>query len=401
MPYSDQERPTLEQMRAELRSEYGPTEVPVYDDGQSLLGQNPFMQEVGFFKAPKFNPARRTMGLNLPPTTAQPATAPTTTLPATVTPPVKPEELSPLEAIGQGIANVPMTRRKFIKTPAQAAISQVGRGLIGDVAINAVTSPIKEAVKETILPTFSEQEIGSKIGQYIGSLMANPSFQKSYANTYLSDPSDEFYAEHPEEMFSARDYNMGDETVVKQFQTEDDAANAFSKHLNLNQIAADTGVPVTEIQKYTNLPQLHSYLTDAAYSSAMYAGILEDGRPKEAYRSTSLEKINYKKLAKQAIKELGKDADDIDLMSRTRELVAEDFYNRELKVKLPKKQLNPLFHQSAISEAIRAYTKNQMDEVFDQASEIVDEEINDAVYSSLGRDYERNYDDDDYDDDDD
>ena len=397
MPYSDQERPTLEQMRAELRSEYGPTETSVYDDGLSMLGQNPYMQEVGLFKAPKFNPARRTMGLNLPP--AAPQSAPTTTLPATVAPSAKPAELSPLEAIGQGIANVPMTRRKFINTPVQAAITQAGKGLIGDAAVSAVTKPIKEAVQEMILPTFSEQEIGSKIGQYLGSLMANPAFQKSYANTYLADPNDEFYAEHPEEMFTARDYFMDDSDTVKQFANEDDAANAFSKHLNLNQIATDTGIPITEIQKYTNLPQLHAYLTDAANSSSIYSGILEDGRPKEAYRMTSLENIKYKKLAKQAIKELGKDADDFDLIVRTKELVAEDFYNRESKVKLNKKQSNPLFHQSAISEAIRAYTDKQMQQVFDQASDIVDEEINDAVYSSLGRDYERDLDIDDDDDD--
>jgi len=87
-----------------------------------------------FAESPEINLSRRSMGLNLP----KPKESPLDSIikehyanqvPAVVSDPLK--TISPLEAI----KNMPVSRRKVLKTPIQAAVSHVGRGLIGDMAI--------------------------------------------------------------------------------------------------------------------------------------------------------------------------------------------------------------------------------------------------------------------------
>jgi hypothetical protein len=373
MLYDDQERPTLEQMRAALRSEYGPVEAPVYDDGASLLGQNPDMYQVGMFKTPKFNPARRTMGLNLPKTAV--ADEPATTLPAIVSPPVKPAELSPLEAIGQGIANMPMTRRKFMNTPVQAAIAQAGKGLLG----TALTAPIKEAVQEMILPTFSEEEIASKTGQYITGLMANPDFRKAYIDTVLPEEErdDPMFEEYPDEVYNSWAQLGG---------TRPEQVEAFKPHLNLDKMAKDTGIPLSELQKYTSETELHNLLNRMGDNHSYLTGILEDGRPKEAWRSTALGDLNYKKIVKSAVKELGKDADYTDILSLAEDKVREEYINRMQRGMPTNKQLKaPLdFNERAVIAGAQNYTQQLIDDVYDQGSEYVVEELESQLDSLLG-----------------
>lgn len=152
MPYDD-----ITKMRAELLERYGPNERPEeFDDGASSLGQNPYMQEVGVFgKPPKFNPSRRTMGLDLPSVKNPVPTA--IEEPTTAVVPVQPQQpkTSPLEAL----ANMPMTRRKALEIPMNAAISNVGRGLIGDAIAPVVKSVANEIIPKAVESTFVRNPI--------------------------------------------------------------------------------------------------------------------------------------------------------------------------------------------------------------------------------------------------
>ena len=167
MPYDD-----ITKMRAELLERYGPNERPEeFDDGASSLGQNPYMQEVGVFgKPPKFNPSRRTMGLDLPSVKNPVPTAiedPTTALV-----PVQPQQpkTSPLEAL----ANMPMTRRKALEIPMNAAISNVGRGLIGEAIAPVVKSVANEIVPKAVESTFIRNPIYDEYLQnYVSDIFTN------------------------------------------------------------------------------------------------------------------------------------------------------------------------------------------------------------------------------------
>jgi len=168
MPYDD-----ITKMRAELLERYGPNERPEeFDDGASSLGQNPYMQEVGIFgKPPKFNPARRTMGLDLPSVKNPIPTAiedPTTAL--VPVQPQQPTKINPLEAL----ANMPMTRRKALEIPMNAAISNVGRGLIGEAVAPVVKSVANEIIPKAVESTFVRNPLFDEyLEEYAGAAFTN------------------------------------------------------------------------------------------------------------------------------------------------------------------------------------------------------------------------------------
>jgi len=168
MPYDD-----ITKMRAELLERYGPNERPEeFDDGASSLGQNPYMQEVGIFgKPPKFNPSRRTMGLDLPSVKNPVPTAiedPTTALV-----PVQqqqPTKINPLEAL----ANMPMTRRKALEIPMNAAISNMGRGLISEAVAPVVKSVANEIIPKAVESTFVRNPLFDEyLEEYAGAAFTN------------------------------------------------------------------------------------------------------------------------------------------------------------------------------------------------------------------------------------
>ena len=168
MPYDD-----ITKMRAELLERYGPNERPEeFDDGASSLGQNPYMQEVGIFgKSPKFNPSRRTMGLDLPSVKNPIPTAiedPTTAL--VPVQPQQPTKINPLETL----ANMPMTRRKALEIPMNAAISNMGRGLIGEADAPVVKSVANEIIPKAVESTFVRNPLFDEyLEEYAGAAFTN------------------------------------------------------------------------------------------------------------------------------------------------------------------------------------------------------------------------------------
>ena len=228
MPYDD-----ITKMRAELLERYGPNERPEeFDDGASSLGQNPYMQEVGIFnKPPKFNPSRRTMGLDLPSVKNPIPTAiedPTTAL--VPVQPQQPKTTSPLEAL----ANMPMTRRKALEIPMNAAISNMGRGLIGE----AVAPVVKSAVK-TIVPEIPEEKVFELASTYISGIL-DKAIDLEGDNGYsgLSIPESNSYG--------------------------------LLNSVSLKQLSEQTKVPVDTLKKYLSNEDLKSAVDNVAYQHDEY-----------------------------------------------------------------------------------------------------------------------------------
>jgi len=106
---------------------------------------------------------RRLFGLSLGPKQDQlpavvkpetPSSSPTSTELTTPSAPTTPSEplktISPLDYAAQALMNMPMTRRQILKTPVNAAISHVGRGLIGN-PVKAVSGMLKkEAINHAV-----------------------------------------------------------------------------------------------------------------------------------------------------------------------------------------------------------------------------------------------------------
>lgn len=224
MPYDD-----ITKMRAELLERYGPNERPEeFDDGASSLGQNPYMQEVGVFgKPPKFNPSRRTMGLDLPSVKNPVPTA--IEDPTTAVVPVQPQQpkTSPLEAL----ANMPMTRRKALEIPMNAAISNVGRGLIGE----AVSPAIKSAMTT---PAISENQI------------------YDYASSYVSSLLDKAIELNEDSGYSGIVEHMGLDQIEE--------VSDLLKGVSLKSLSDQTKIPIPELKKYFSDDDLKEALKNTA-----------------------------------------------------------------------------------------------------------------------------------------
>ena len=79
---------------------------------------------------------------------------------------------------------------------------------------------------------------------------------------------------------------------------------------------------------------LLDYITESAGARGYLDHILEDGRPKEAYRSTSLESIDENdvdNIIDSVIKEYGKDADENDVLHAVSDKLRTHFFAEERK----------------------------------------------------------------------
>jgi hypothetical protein len=392
------DQPTLEQMRAFLISQGKFPQDERYDDGTSLLGQNSDMQQVGFKipKVPKVfdiphDPGRRTMGLSLPKQSNLPV-GPQTPFaqalakergtdiaPVAQETPAQAPNISPLEYAAEAIKNMPMTRRQVLQTPFNAAVSHYGRKLLGPMDSAAEPTAALAPEAEMVLPTFSEEEIAGKTGQYITGLMADPDFRKAYIDTVLPEEErgDAMFEDYPDEAYNSMAQLGG---------THPHQIEAFKSHLSLEKMSEDTGIPLSELQKYTSETGLHDLLNRMGDNHSWLTGILEDGRPKEAWRSTALGDLNYKKIMKSAVKELGKDADYGDLINLAEEKAREEYMHRMQRGMPTDKQLKaPLdFNERAAIAGAQNYTQQLIDDVYDQGSEYVMEELESRLDELLG-----------------
>jgi hypothetical protein len=248
-----------------------------------------------------------------------PAVVPQTPL-ASVAPPAKaPDVVAPLVQLAQKAAETPMSRRDVLKKAGQAAVSQATKGLIPVAAKEVVSEVAKSAV-----PMIDEAAAAGKIAEYAAKIWesskaAKKAFKKAHgdsASDYFDDindvPNTQLWAE------------------VEMADPEGIIAAARAVGLDAETVAAKTGLPIDMVRKLAG--DDGNLLSELAGTSGMRSsleGVLEDGRPKEARRSTSYidlwddsEFLN--EAAKKAIKEAGEDADEMDIY----ELFNDQMYDR-------------------------------------------------------------------------
>ena len=345
MPYDD-DSAKLAQMKAFLLSQSLYPKEETFDDGAYLLNQNPDMQQVAL-KVPKIpkvldvphNPSRRTMGLNFTPqpenlpvpvAPQKPAASPLQT--ATPTQPVQPAQpanVGPLSQAADAILNMPMSRRQVLQTPINAAVSHYGRKALG--MIDPV-APEMTPIPEAPVAMKTDTEIADAIAKYAGDMVEDTDSIGRAFSVAVGDTMDNYFDLGGDEVpiFSALS-----EISIASGDPKKMSEAAKAAGLDIESISRATGLSVKEIARVVkDDSEVLEKLANTANSRNYMEGILEDGRPKEAYRSTSLESIDANdvdNIIDSVIKEYGKDADENDILHAVSDKLRTHFFAEERK----------------------------------------------------------------------
>jgi hypothetical protein len=245
---------TLQQMRAELQNQY--------DDGASLLGQDPNMQPVGFFgkgAKPKLVmppvdlqrrmilglpessttnlPAVRARDIPVPTSSITPTPQPIPQAPIQSAPQAAPQPANPLGQLANKALNAPVTRRQVLQRAASAAIqSQLPVPKATDI-VKEITSPLVEAAMSPApaiaLPEESvylfKRALLNKLREYdyvAGRRASLPDKFVSHINKYLPIVNTEIMPEERRNSIAEllKDYNAN--------ATSEDAKEKFSDPLH-------------------------------------------------------------------------------------------------------------------------------------------------------------------------
>ena len=293
----------LARMRAQMLAKEE-EEPPVFDDGARFLGQDPNMMQVGLFGRPKkpvappvappVNLQRRSiLGLTpmpadlpavIPPSAPRPTpqqieqAVPQQQLP---TPAPSAPSASPLQALADKALNTPMSRRDVLKRAGQAALQQVvPMPSITDV-VPQVMSPLAEVAKA--VPAFDKSAILGAVSSFLTDKMVDTS----------SDLAAELYDRG---IWEPEDPNAADATTAweyAQYGDEDhpEGLATLRDNFNLKKLSEHSGIPIEELKKYVSDVELQSLPLSLGNRQERLSAIMEDGRPKEAYRMTALEEL--------------------------------------------------------------------------------------------------------------
>jgi hypothetical protein len=273
----------------------------MYDDGASLLGQDPYMQQVGLFGrgpkptkpiAPPIDVQRRAI-LGLKPQAEYPVPAikptdipvPTSSFPTPVPiQPVQQAPVSPLQSLANKAMNAPMSRREVLKKAGQATANQMlPTPSVNDV-VPSIASPLIEAAK-TIIPN-EGPSIASMVIPAMDKIFRDATIdamdEQMNAGDWGAGSAYEFYDDvrpHLENKISKKDLdkldkysnylyesydrmaNTGRDAPKKHADTVDKFMALFNKHLH--------NVPMNAFFGDTEF-------TSAAYDKAYMRGVLED-----------------------------------------------------------------------------------------------------------------------------
>jgi len=298
----------LARMRAQMLAKEE-EEPPVFDDGARFLGQDPNMVQVGLFGRPKkpvapptappVNLQRRSiLGLTplpaeLPAVISPSAPRPTPqqieqavpqqqpTTPAPSAAPSSAPSASPLQALADKALNAPMSRRDVLKRAGQAALQQVvPMPSVTDV-IPQVMSPLAEVAK--VAPAFDKSAIIGAVSSFLTDKMVDTS----------SDLAEELYGRG---IWEPEDLNAADATTAweyAQYGDEDhpEGLATLRDNFTLQKLSEHSGIPIEELKKYVSDVELQSLPLSLGNRQERLSAIMEDGRPKEAYRMTALEEL--------------------------------------------------------------------------------------------------------------
>jgi len=386
----------LARMRAQMLAKEE-EEPPVFDDGARFLGQDPNMMQVGLFGRPKkpvappiappVNLQRRSI-LGLTPMPADlpaviPPSAPRPTpqqieqavpqqQPTAPAPSAAPSA-SPLQALADKALNAPMTRRDVLQRAGQAALQQViPMPSITDV-VPQVMSPLAEVAKA--VPAFDKNAIIGAVSSFLTDRMGSTTEElgKELAKRGVYDYD-------PDNATTAWEYaQYGDDTHANY---EGDTAPDLSQtsglatlrdNFNLKKLSEHSGIPIEELKKYISDVELQSLPLHIGNRQESLSAIMEDGRPKEAYRMTALEELepinDY--IRKSATELFGTqksfDEDERwEIANHAQGLAYDDYVRKTINnVAMPEYQ----FHDEILYKAGKDWLDDSLSNVFDQGLE--------------------------------
>ena len=411
MPYDEE----LARMRAQMLAKED-EEPAVFDDGARYLGQDPNMMQVGLFGRPKkpaappvaptVNLQRRSI-LGLTPMPAElpaviPPSAPKPTpqqieqavpqqQPATPAPTPSAPSASPLQALADKALNAPMTRRDVLQRAGQAALQQVvPMPSVTDV-VPQVMSPLAEVAKAA--PAFDKSAVIGAVSSFLTDKMTDTS----------SDLAEELYNQG---IWEPEDLNAADPATAWEYAQYGDYTHAnyegdgepdlsqtsglatLRNNFTLQKLSEHSGIPVEELKKYISNVELQSLPLHIGNRQERLSAIMEDGRPKEAYRMTALEDLaphaTYLKKAARELYGTQKSFDDDELREiadAAHDIAYKEYVRKTINnVKMPEGDL----HDQVLFNVGNTWLKGQFKDVFEQAAEDWGYDSNDF--------YERAYD---------
>ena len=390
----------LARMRAQMLAKEE-EEPPVFDDGARFLGQDPNMMQVGLFGRPKkpvappvappVNLQRRSiLGLTpmpadlpavIPP--AQPKLTPQQmeqavpqqqpTAPAPSAAPSSAPSASPLQALADKALNAPMSRRDVLQRAGQVALQQVvPMPSVTDV-IPQVMSPLAEVAKAA--PAFDKSAIIGAVSSFLTDRMGSTTEElgKELAKRGVYDYD-------PDNPITAWEYaQYGDDTHANyEGDTEPDLSQTsglatLRDNFNLKKLSEHSGIPIEELKKYISDVELQSLPLHIGNRQESLSAIMEDGRPKEAYRMTALEELepinDY--IRKSATELFGTqktfDEDERwEIANHAQGLAYDDYVRKTINnVAMPEYQ----FHDEILYKAGKDWLDDSLSNVFDQGLE--------------------------------
>jgi len=390
----------LARMRAQMLAKEE-EEPPVFDDGARFLGQDPNMMQVGLFGRPKkpvapptappVNLQRRSiLGLTplpaelpavIPPSTprptpqqieqAVPQQQPTTPAPSAA--PSSAPSASPLQALADKALNAPMSRRDVLKRAGQAALQQVvPMPSVTDV-IPQVMSPLAEVAKAA--PAFDKSAIIGAVSSFLTDRMGSTTEElgKELAKRGVYDYD-------PDNPITAWEYaQYGDDTHANyEGDTEPDLSQTsglatLRDNFNLKELSKHSGIPIEALKKYISDVELQSLPLHIGNRQESLSAIMEDGRPKEAYRMTALEELepinDYIRKAATELFGTQKTFDEDErweIANHAQGLAYDDYVRKTINnVAMPEYQ----FHDEILYKAGKDWLDDSLSNVFDQGLE--------------------------------
>jgi len=390
----------LARMRAQMLAKEE-EEPPVFDDGARFLGQDPNMMQVGLFGRPKkpvapptappVNLQRRSiLGLTplpaelpavIPPSTprptpqqieqAVPQQQPTTPAPSAA--PSSAPSASPLQALADKALNAPMSRRDVLQRAGQVALQQVvPMPSVTDV-IPQVMSPLAEVAKAA--PAFDKSAIIGAVSSFLTDRMGSTTEElgKELAKRGVYDYD-------PDNPITAWEYaQYGDDTHANyEGDTEPDLSQTsglatLRDNFNLKELSKHSGIPIEALKKYISDVELQSLPLHIGNRQESLSAIMEDGRPKEAYRMTALEELepinDYIRKAATELFGTQKTFDEDErweIANHAQGLAYDDYVRKTINnVAMPEYQ----FHDEILYKAGKDWLDDSLSNVFDQGLE--------------------------------
>jgi hypothetical protein len=271
--------------------------------------------------------------------------------------------------------NTPVSRREVLKKAGQAALQQVvPMPSITDV-VPQVMSPLAEIAKAA--PAFDKRAIIGAVSSFLTDKMRDTS----------SDLAEELYNQG---IWEPEDPNAADPTTAWEHAQYGDATHAnyagdgepdlsqtsglatLRDNFTLQKLSEHSGIPIKELKKYISNVELQSFPLHIGNRQEQLSAIMQDGRPKEAYRMTALEDLApHATYLKKAAKELygaQKSFDDDELREiadAAHDIAYKEYVRKTINnVKMPEGGL----HDEVLFNVGNTWLKSQFKDVFEQAA---------------------------------